>query len=313
MIEEDVKQTRCTTCDAEHAYKGARVPARRKKETPAALYKEVLAGMPEADEAPLLAAAAAPAHASLPAVPVAPRLYPSRRNPSPAARSTTRSLRSKTVRAWSPRRSMPREEVRAEADFRRRRGSGRRWSGAPAADSRHAAPCGRAEGSAARARLHHQAHALPRRWQRPRRVPGRPRSHAHARRRQWERQRQFPRPGATATDPTAVPVSRETAGRAAGARRWVAQVVLRRASVATATEEWERQQEGTRLPRVANSQPLRPSPSARSNSSRLFTPISPFQPSPVRSCGHVSSRIWTSGLVRESELPMTRIKGVRHD
>src|SRR5262245_21515596 len=37
MIEEDVKQTRCTTCDAEHAYKGARVPKRRKKETPAAL------------------------------------------------------------------------------------------------------------------------------------------------------------------------------------------------------------------------------------------------------------------------------------
>jgi hypothetical protein len=47
MIEEDIKQTRCTTCDAEHAYKGARVPRRRKKETPAALYKEVLASLPE--------------------------------------------------------------------------------------------------------------------------------------------------------------------------------------------------------------------------------------------------------------------------
>jgi hypothetical protein len=35
MVEEDVKQTRCTTCDAEHAYKGARVPKRRKKDTPA--------------------------------------------------------------------------------------------------------------------------------------------------------------------------------------------------------------------------------------------------------------------------------------
>jgi hypothetical protein len=59
MIEEDVKQTRCTTCDAEHAYKGARVPTRRKKETPNALYKEVLAGMPEVEgaEAPVLAAA----------------------------------------------------------------------------------------------------------------------------------------------------------------------------------------------------------------------------------------------------------------
>jgi hypothetical protein len=37
MIEEDVKQTRCTTCDAEHAYKGARVPKRRKKDAPAAM------------------------------------------------------------------------------------------------------------------------------------------------------------------------------------------------------------------------------------------------------------------------------------
>ena len=62
MIEEDIKQTRCTTCDAEHAYKGARVPKRRKKETPAALYKEVLAGMPEADAAPVLAPQVKAAH-----------------------------------------------------------------------------------------------------------------------------------------------------------------------------------------------------------------------------------------------------------
>jgi hypothetical protein len=44
MIEEDVKQTRCTTCDAEHAYKGGKLPRRRRKETPSALYNEVLAG-----------------------------------------------------------------------------------------------------------------------------------------------------------------------------------------------------------------------------------------------------------------------------
>ena len=35
MIEEDVKQTRCTTCDTEHAYKGGKAPRRRKKEEPA--------------------------------------------------------------------------------------------------------------------------------------------------------------------------------------------------------------------------------------------------------------------------------------
>jgi hypothetical protein len=58
MIEEDIRQTRCTTCDAEHAYKGGKVPKRRKKETPAALYKEVLAGMPETEAAPILTSAA---------------------------------------------------------------------------------------------------------------------------------------------------------------------------------------------------------------------------------------------------------------
>jgi hypothetical protein len=68
MIEEAVKQTRCTTCDAEHPYKGARIPVRRKKETPAALYKEVLAGMPEAEGAgtPLLAVAGPALAAALP-------------------------------------------------------------------------------------------------------------------------------------------------------------------------------------------------------------------------------------------------------
>jgi hypothetical protein len=51
MIEEDVKQTRCTTCDSEHAYKGGKEPRRRKKDAAAVLYKEVLAGMPEVPEA----------------------------------------------------------------------------------------------------------------------------------------------------------------------------------------------------------------------------------------------------------------------
>jgi hypothetical protein len=38
MIGEDIKQTRCTTCDADHEYKHARVPRQRKKsEAPAIL------------------------------------------------------------------------------------------------------------------------------------------------------------------------------------------------------------------------------------------------------------------------------------
>jgi len=47
MIEEDVKQTRCTTCDAEHVYKGGKAPRRKKGESTGALYKEVLAGIEE--------------------------------------------------------------------------------------------------------------------------------------------------------------------------------------------------------------------------------------------------------------------------
>ena len=48
MIGPDVKQTRCTTCDAEHEYKHARVPRqRRKADTPPALYAQVAAAAPK--------------------------------------------------------------------------------------------------------------------------------------------------------------------------------------------------------------------------------------------------------------------------
>jgi hypothetical protein len=48
MIGGDVKQTRCTTCDAEHEYKHAKVPRqRRKSDTPPALYAQVAAGAPK--------------------------------------------------------------------------------------------------------------------------------------------------------------------------------------------------------------------------------------------------------------------------
>ncbi len=48
LVGEDVKQTRCTTCDAEHEYKHAKIPRqRRKTETPAVLYAQVLANGPK--------------------------------------------------------------------------------------------------------------------------------------------------------------------------------------------------------------------------------------------------------------------------
>jgi hypothetical protein len=48
MIGGDVKQTRCTTCDAEHEYKHAKVPRqRRKSDSPPALYSQVASGAPK--------------------------------------------------------------------------------------------------------------------------------------------------------------------------------------------------------------------------------------------------------------------------
>jgi hypothetical protein len=52
MIEEDVKQTRCTTCDTEHVYKGGKAPRRKKSDATGALYKEVLAGITDQDAPP---------------------------------------------------------------------------------------------------------------------------------------------------------------------------------------------------------------------------------------------------------------------
>jgi hypothetical protein len=68
MIEDTVKQTRCTTCDAEHPYKGGQAPRRRKKDSPTALYKEVLAGKPEPAATPVAAAADASDPESLPVI-----------------------------------------------------------------------------------------------------------------------------------------------------------------------------------------------------------------------------------------------------
>src|SRR5947207_12980917 len=53
MVGDAVKQTRCTTCDTEHEYKHAKVPRqRRKSDSPAALYAQVVAGAPKRVTAP---------------------------------------------------------------------------------------------------------------------------------------------------------------------------------------------------------------------------------------------------------------------
>ncbi len=47
MVGDEVKQTRCTTCDAEHGYKHAKVPRQRRKDSPAGLQAQVIAAAPK--------------------------------------------------------------------------------------------------------------------------------------------------------------------------------------------------------------------------------------------------------------------------
>jgi hypothetical protein len=45
MIDDDIKQTRCVVCDAEHEYKDGKVPVQRRKKPQAALFAQVLDGL----------------------------------------------------------------------------------------------------------------------------------------------------------------------------------------------------------------------------------------------------------------------------
>jgi len=71
---DDIQKTRCTACEAEHPYKHAKPPLKKKKDENGALYDEVLAGVlkpkhvaPEPQTAPGVEAAAV----EIPAAPIA--------------------------------------------------------------------------------------------------------------------------------------------------------------------------------------------------------------------------------------------------
>jgi hypothetical protein len=60
MVEDQVKLTRCTTCDTEHDFKHGKMPTlRRKKDVVSAAYKEVLAAVTGETAAPTIVAPAA--------------------------------------------------------------------------------------------------------------------------------------------------------------------------------------------------------------------------------------------------------------
>jgi translation initiation factor IF-2 len=100
MVDDAIKQTRCTTCDFEHPYKDGKLPARRKKKDgTAALYEQVLEGM---TDKPLLAVAAdepVVAAAPVPAPPSASVASATERPKSANLRSRTRAKAPAAVEA----------------------------------------------------------------------------------------------------------------------------------------------------------------------------------------------------------------------
>jgi len=78
LVGDEVRTTRCATCDTEHVYKGGKVPTRRRKAEPqAALYKTVLENITGRDAEtgdPVVSASAEPDEVAVPVPLVLPRV-----------------------------------------------------------------------------------------------------------------------------------------------------------------------------------------------------------------------------------------------
>jgi hypothetical protein len=88
MIDENIKQTRCVVCDAEHEYKDGKIPAQRRRKPQPALFSQVLEGLqgpqpaarlshqPDVDPEPEAVMADDPVPEPVAAVVAAPRAAP---------------------------------------------------------------------------------------------------------------------------------------------------------------------------------------------------------------------------------------------
>jgi len=149
MIEDAVKQTRCSTCDADHEYKDAKVPTHRRRKSGGALADT------EGDGRPELVAAGAPAAEEAAAVPTAeedvadsPEFpepidipVPAAAEPQPAPEETAEAAAADDVWVHRPliRATLPRPEghvpERKEPDFTMR--SAGRFDGNNRSGQRH--------------------------------------------------------------------------------------------------------------------------------------------------------------------------------
>ena len=109
MIDDEIRQTRCGICDAEHEYKGGKVPPPRRKTQPPALFTQVLDNLNGSTPQAAVACAVAtePVRSPEPVSdePIAvspPRCRVEPVAPQPAAGSGAPPLRSRRRRASRP-------------------------------------------------------------------------------------------------------------------------------------------------------------------------------------------------------------------
>jgi hypothetical protein len=107
MVDDEIQRTRCVSCDAEHEFKNAKVPAQRKKTSTAALFTQVL----ESAEAPAGRLATPSATEVLPSPEAAPEALPETTaaaddapaDQGPPADADDRPFRRSLIRAQLPR------------------------------------------------------------------------------------------------------------------------------------------------------------------------------------------------------------------
>jgi hypothetical protein len=107
MVEDEIQRTRCVSCDAEHEFKNAKVPAQRKKASTAALFTQVL----ESAESPAGRLATPASSDAVPAGEGVPEAHPepvaaAADSPSeepPSAAGDDRPFRRSLIRAQLPR------------------------------------------------------------------------------------------------------------------------------------------------------------------------------------------------------------------
>jgi hypothetical protein len=123
IVDDVIKQTRCSTCDFEHPYKEGRLPTRRtKKDGTSALYKQVLdnvtEGLPEDGAKPQAAPRPVLARPDAPRLQPVPSETPTPDNPAPVAAAPPpappASVAAAPLAAAAP--SEPAAEPREEAD-----------------------------------------------------------------------------------------------------------------------------------------------------------------------------------------------------